>query len=140
VTVPIEAGAKLAQEIQYGSADWESIYSHDRNTIEGTNGFLKDGAHESIAVAERRRMRGSTAQFVMIAMFVVTGNLRKLQKFRDDMIEGTAAYRATRDAKKLETRKKRKKGKRIAPWDNFAERNKQEDADAAQKKDPPPKA
>jgi hypothetical protein len=134
VTVPIEAGAKLAQEVQYGSTEWQSIYSHDRNTIEGTNGFLKDGAHEGIAISERRRMRGSTAQFLMIAMLVVTGNLRKLQKFRDEMIEGTAAFRDARDAAKLNTRKKRREqDTRVAPWDNFAEKNKQEDLEAAQK-------
>jgi hypothetical protein len=67
-------------------------------------------------------------------MLVVTGNLRKLQKFRDEMIEGTAAFRDARDAAKLNTRKKRREqDTRVAPWDNFAEKNKQEDLEAAQK-------
>jgi len=128
VTVPIEAGAKLAQEIQYGSLEWESIYAHDRNTIEGSNGFLKDGAHEGIDIPSRRRMRGSTAQFVMITMLVVSGNLRKIQKFRDESTEGTPADRDRLAATKLRNRETRRTNKdRVAQWDNFREKNKQED-------------
>ncbi|MCU1447473.1 hypothetical protein [Cryobacterium sp.] len=140
VTVPIEAGAKLAQDIQYGSDEWSTMYNHDRNTIEGVNGFLKDGAHEGIHIAERRRMRGSTAQFLMIAMLVVTGNLRKLQNFRDEMTANTSVSRDDRDAAQLAARKKRRENNtRIAPWDNFAAKNKEEDRLAARKKDPPGK-
>lgn len=135
VTVPIEAGAKLAQDIQYGSADWETIYSHDRNTVEGSNGFLKDGAKEGIDIPSRRRMRGSTAQFLMIAMLAVAGNLRKLQKFRDDMTDGTQEYRDARNATKLATRQKRRNNEnRIAPWDNFQAKNKADDEAAAKEK------
>lgn len=138
VTVPIEAGAKLAQDIQYGSADWETIYAHDRNTVEGTNGFLKDGAHEGIDIPSRRRLRGSTAQFLMIAMLVVTGNLRKLQKFRDDMTQGTPDELDTRKATKLATRlKRRNKKNRIAPWDSFIAKNKADDKAAANPKPAP---
>ena len=108
VTVPIEAGAKLAQDIQDGSDEWATMYKHDRNTIEGVNGFLKDGAHEGIHIAERRRMRGSTAQILMIAMLVVTTNLRKLQKFRDEMRENPSVSRDDRDAAQLAMRKKRR--------------------------------
>lgn len=134
VTVPITAGAKLAQEVQFGSDEWQTVYSHDRNSIEGQNAFLKDGAHEGMHIAERRRMRGSTAQFLMIAMLVVTGNLRKLQKFRDEMTEGTVGGRAYRDSKKLATREKRREDDtRVAPWDNFTQKNKQEDLEAAKR-------
>ncbi len=135
VTVPVEAGAKLAQEIQYGSGAWETIYSHDRNTVEGANGFLKDGAHEGIDVPSRRRLRGSTAQFLMIAMLVVTGNLRKLQKFRDEMTEGSVEDRDKKKATKLSTRLGRHNSKnRIAPWDNFVAKNKAKDDAAAAEK------
>lgn len=141
VTVPIEAGAKLAQEAQYGSDEWATMYNHDRNTIEGVNGFLKDGAHEGIHIAERRRMRGSTVQFLMISMLVATANLRKLQAFRDELAGGTPETRAERDALKLNARKKRRENdKRIAPWDNFAAKNKERDRQhAAEKKEPPGK-
>jgi hypothetical protein len=81
VTFPIEAGAKLAQDMQYGTEEWQEIYASDRNTIESTNAFLNDGAHEGIGDAARRRMHGYTAQYVLITFLVAAGNLRKIDKF-----------------------------------------------------------
>ncbi|MDY7542140.1 MULTISPECIES: hypothetical protein [unclassified Cryobacterium] len=122
VSVPFEVGAKLAQHYQYGSNEWQEIYSHDRNTIEGANGFLKDSSHEAIGDSSRRRVRGSTAQYLLVSILVVAGNLRKLQKFRDDMLRPeTDDERADRKARKLLLRKRRKnrKDKRVAAWDDF---------------------
>lgn len=122
VTVPFEVGAKLAQHYQYGSNEWQEIYSHDRNTIEGANGFLKDSSHEAIGDSSRRRVRGSTAQYLLVSFLVVAGNLRKLQKFRDEMLRPESDDEpADRQARKLAIRRKRKhrKDKRVAAWDDF---------------------
>ncbi|TFC48934.1 hypothetical protein [Cryobacterium shii] len=121
VTIPFAVGAKLAQHYQYGSNEWQEIYSHDRNTIEGANGFLKDSSHEAIGDSSRRRIRGSTAQYLLVSFLIVAGNLRKLQKFRDEMLKPESdAERADRQARKLEIRRKRKnRKKRVAAWDDF---------------------
>jgi hypothetical protein len=32
---------QLAQDMQYGTDEWQHLYASDRNTIEATNAFLK---------------------------------------------------------------------------------------------------
>jgi hypothetical protein len=44
LTLPPEAGAKFAQDLLYGSEEWHSTYATLRNSIEGFNGYVKDGA------------------------------------------------------------------------------------------------
>ncbi|MEV0113394.1 hypothetical protein AB0H77_09125 [Streptomyces sp. NPDC050844] len=39
ITLPPEAGAKLWQPLQYGTAEWQRVYFRLRNAIEGMNGF-----------------------------------------------------------------------------------------------------
>jgi hypothetical protein len=133
VSFPIEAAAKYIQDVPYGSKEWSSVYPTDRNTIEGQNGYLKDGSNEALADGTRRRIRGYGGQFVLIAALVVAGNLRKLQSFRDEMLEGTEEQRRLRQERKLAARERRRNKKdRVAPWDNFAQRQRAEkDAEAA---------
>lgn len=137
VSFPIEAAAKFIQDVPYGSDEWTNVYPTDRNTIEGHNGFLKDGSFEAIADGTRRRIRGYGGQYLLLGILVVAGNLRKLQAFRDEMLEGTAEQRQLRRDRKLAARERRKNKKdRIAPWDNFAQRQRAE-KDAATAADPP---
>jgi len=93
VSVPIEAAAKFLQSEHFGSHEWEEIYRHDRNTIEGQNGFLKDGAQEAIHDATRRRVRGYTAQYLFITVLVASGNLRKIDAFVAELFGPDGAQR-----------------------------------------------
>jgi hypothetical protein len=83
VTFPPEVGAKHAQAFQYGTARWQASYSTLRNTIEGLNGVAKDGAHEALGDASRRRVRGVAAQSVLVALLIFATNLRKIDKFKE---------------------------------------------------------
>jgi hypothetical protein len=53
--------AKLRQDRAYGTLEWEARYHALRNTIEGMNGYLKDGAREALDDSQRRRTRGVAA-------------------------------------------------------------------------------
>src|SRR5580700_944055 len=64
ITLPPEAGAKFAQDLLYGSDEWHATYATLRNSIEGFNGYVKDGAREALDDPERRRVRGVAAQSV----------------------------------------------------------------------------
>jgi hypothetical protein len=81
VTVPPHVGAKYAQDLLYGSPEWEATYATLRSSIEGFNGFVKDGAHEALDDPERRRIRGVAAQSVLVAFLLAAANLRKIATF-----------------------------------------------------------
>jgi hypothetical protein len=61
---------------------WTRTYATYRNTIEGTNGFLKDPAHESLASPGRRRVRGIAAQSLFVGLLVMSANFRKIAAYR----------------------------------------------------------
>lgn len=127
ITIPITAGAKHAQIFQFGSDEWRVIYKSDRNSIEGTNGFFKDSAREAVSEAGRRRLRGIAAQQLSICFLFVTVNLRKIQKFRDEIVNYTAEQRAVRAERKQAVRRNRRtRDDRQAPWDNFPVRTEDE--------------
>lgn len=81
VIIPPEAGAKLHQDLLFGSPKQEAIYASLRNSVEGFNGYVKDGAHEALDDHERRRLRGVAAQSVLSAFLVFSANLRKVASF-----------------------------------------------------------
>ena len=47
LTLPPEEGAKLAQDLLFGSDAWHATYGTLRNCIEGMNGYIKDGGKEA---------------------------------------------------------------------------------------------
>ena len=81
VTLPPEAGAKFAQELPHESPEWHAAYATLRNSVEGMNGFIKDGAHEAVDDPERRRIRGLAAQSVLLSFQLFAANLRKIEEF-----------------------------------------------------------
>ena len=81
MTIPPEAGAKFHQELLFGSPEWHAMYSTLRNSIEGFNGYVKDGAREALDDPERRRLRGVAAQSLLVALLLFAANLRKIDAF-----------------------------------------------------------
>jgi hypothetical protein len=61
------------------------MYATARNTIEGFNGFIKDGVHEALADPMRRRMRGRAAQHLLTALLVMAANVRKIRAFMEGL-------------------------------------------------------
>jgi hypothetical protein len=61
------------------------MYATARNTIEGFNGFVKDGAHEALADPTRRRLRGRAAQHVLTALLIMAANVRKIRAFMEGL-------------------------------------------------------
>jgi len=121
VNFPATAGAKFAQTVQYGSQKWASEYKHDRNTIEGLNGFAKDESKEGLGTPGKRRLRGIAAQFLLISFIAVAANLRKIQAFRDEQLSSDSEEeRAEKRKQKLAIRHRRKhRNDRVAPWGDF---------------------
>ena len=96
VTIAPDVGARHRQDLAFGTEHWARTYAGYRNTIEGTNGFLKDTAHESLACPGRRRVRGIAAQSLFVALLLMAANFRKVSAFRQMVADGTAAKVAGR--------------------------------------------
>jgi len=54
-----EFKAEFAQILPHKTPEWQKVYATLRNSVEGMNGFIKDGAREAIDDPERRRIRGA---------------------------------------------------------------------------------
>jgi len=65
----------------FGSDEWQDVYATLRSSIEGMNGFIKDGAKEAIDVPERRRIRGVAPQSLFVAILLCAANFRKIDGF-----------------------------------------------------------
>jgi transcriptional regulator with XRE-family HTH domain len=81
VTFPPTAGAKLGQELPYGTKEWHDTYATLRNTIEGVNGIAKDHAYSALGMAGRRRVHGMAAQTLFAAFVLLAVNIHKLDAF-----------------------------------------------------------
>lgn len=82
ITVAPDIGARHRQTLAYGTEEWARRYATLRNTIEGTNGYIKDPAHEALGQPGRRRVRGIAAQSLFCALLVIAANLRRIRAFR----------------------------------------------------------
>ncbi|MHB1712838.1 MAG: transposase, partial [Acidimicrobiales bacterium] len=96
ITIAPDVGARHRQPLAFGTEAWARRYATLRNTIEGTNGYLKDPAHEALGQPGRRRVRGIAAQSIFAAFLVIAANLRKIRAFRALVAEGKANQVASR--------------------------------------------
>ena len=80
ITLPPDAGAKFRQLFAHESDEWHRAYATLRNSNEGMNGFVKDGAREAVDDPERRRIRGRAAQSVLVSFQFLAANIRKINE------------------------------------------------------------
>jgi len=88
VTIAPGVGARHRQDLAYGSPEWAGVYATYRNTIEGTNGYVKDPAHEALGQPARRRVRGIAAQSLFVGLLLMAANFRKIAAYRELVAEG----------------------------------------------------
>ncbi len=81
ITLPADTGAKYRQAFAHETDEWHGAYATLRNSNEGMNGFIKDGAREAVDDPERRRIRGVAAQSVLVAFQLSSANIRKIYEF-----------------------------------------------------------
>ena len=72
-----------ARSSSCGSAERQSTSATLRNTNEGSNGYVKDPAHEALDDAGRRRLNGVAAQSILTALLLLAANVRKIRTFLD---------------------------------------------------------
>ena len=96
ITIAPDIGARHRQDLAFGSAQWARIYATYRNTIEGTNGYVKDPAHEALAAPARRRVRGIAAQSLFVGLLLMAANIRKIAAYRELVQAGDAHKVAAR--------------------------------------------
>ena len=96
VTIAPDVGARHRQDLAFGSPEWARVYATYRNTIEGTNGYVKDPAHESLQAPGRRRVRGIAAQSLFVGLLLMAANFRKIAAFRDLVAAGETPHVAER--------------------------------------------
>ena len=77
----LRPGPSLPRLLPHETPEWHAMYATLRNSVEGMNGFIKDGAREAVDDPERRRIRGVAAQSVLVAFQLFAANLRKIDEF-----------------------------------------------------------
>jgi hypothetical protein len=100
ITLPPDAGAKFRQIFGHETDEWHGAYATLRNSIEGMNGFIKDGAREAVDDPERRRIRGVAAQSVLVAFQLFSANIRKINEFLTRKASGEKKFRKLRARRK----------------------------------------
>jgi len=100
ITLPPDAGAKFRQNFAHETDEWHRAYATLRNSNEGMNGFIKDGAREAVDDPERRRIRGVAAQSVLVAFQLFAANIRKINEFLTRKASGEKKFRKLRARRK----------------------------------------
>ncbi|MGW9111656.1 hypothetical protein [Microbacterium sp. NPDC055683] len=80
-TFNLTDGGSYGQSYEFGSKEWESHYHYGRNNVESFNAYIKDAATFDLASPGRRRMRGFTAQSILVVITVAAANIRKVREF-----------------------------------------------------------
>jgi hypothetical protein len=106
ITLPPDAGAKYRQLFAHESDEWHRAYATLRNSNEGMNGFVKDGANEAVDDPERRRIRGVAAQSFLVSFQFFAANIRKVNEVLTRSASGEEKlrkHRARRQTRSLTT-------------------------------------
>ena len=112
VMIDPERGAKFAQTLPYGDPEHERVYATLRNSVEGTNGFVKDSAFEGVGASQRRRIRGVAAQSLLVAFQLIAANFRKMDAYIKAVQRAAAG---------LFRRPRRRRTRSIADWNPQAD-------------------
>ena len=72
---------KFRLPLTYGKALHTAMYRAGPNSQEGTHGFAKDEAQESLGAPGRRRKRGLAAQSLYAAISLAVTTMRKIASF-----------------------------------------------------------
>jgi hypothetical protein len=113
LTMPVTEEWRYLQELEYQSPAWRRTYKTDRNLVELSNSLIKDEGAEALADSGRRRLRGLTAQQVLVTFLVVNANMRRIYAFRD-AAELTEKQRPDRKPRKRDSLSLRNYDVRIA--------------------------
>ena len=84
VTMHLIKESRYLQPLQYKSPEWRRMYTFARNLVEGKSAHAKTQGAEAIAEPGRRRLRGLTAQSVLMTFLVVSSNLRQINSFEQN--------------------------------------------------------
>lgn len=97
-------GVYYTQALPFGSEEWHETYSHDRNSMESMNDYIKNGP-ERLSSSTARRPRGLAAQSFLMTMLLTSANLRKIARYLRDKRRSKpkTTYPRRRDAEKLST-------------------------------------
>ena len=115
VTIPATVGLKYRQKFTFQGRQWRQYYGM-RSIIEHQNALLKDGRQEDIANPYKRGARGYAAQYLALALQVVSANFRKLKTWLDTRFAPRDAHsstKTTRAARRPAARKIRHTAKGI---------------------------
>lgn len=85
VTMFLVDDSRYLQHLQYRGPQWKRTYKVDRNTVESFNAYVKDPGKENLGNSAVRRLRGLAAQQFAVTFLVVSANMRKVFKFRQDL-------------------------------------------------------
>jgi hypothetical protein len=77
---PRIGGVKDEQYYQYGTPEWSRIYGL-RNTVESANRNAKRSQFEGLGDPDKRAARGNTFTYIIIALALVSENLRQAVSF-----------------------------------------------------------
>ena len=77
---PRIGGVKDEQYYQFGTPEWSRVYGL-RNTVESANRNAKRSQFENLADPDRRAARGNTFTYIVIALALVSENLRQAVSF-----------------------------------------------------------
>ncbi len=72
------------QALPYGPRAWRDTYRRLRQSQEGFHGFAKDDAHQAIANAGRRRIRGLAGNTILLTLLVTAASIRKVARFLEE--------------------------------------------------------
>lgn len=86
VMVEWNEGLATKQELTYASREWLTVDSHDRQSMEGMNAYLK--RIHGLEDADRRMMRGLAAQSFILTMVLTAANFARINKFLHDRAAG----------------------------------------------------